>query len=188
MKDGHVLKPEVYTSLSAQTIPIAIMPITRIPLKSEIEEKKKKNIKSNSNYFSQGFTKNIAIKILLDSYKGKYSLWHCSDVVLTKANAVELAIEMLKNNPKLGAVYFNTEKKEIDLARIKMIHCDLSSVVCRNEIFNKIQFRTQRIEYCLCGMFKKDLSDNGWEYRYVSSDVAGYKIKFKDAGDLNGEV
>lgn len=174
MKDGHVLKPEVYKSLAMQTVPVTIMPVTRPPLQEELLEKEEKNINTSSNFLTQASTRNVARNLLL-SYKGKYVLWHCSDVVLYMYNAVELAIELMDIEDKTGAVYFNVDTKPLPIV-YGDTHFDFASALVKTEALRDIVFRSPDISTCNCTGFKEDMIKNGWAIKYLSTDVVGNKI------------
>ena len=179
MKDGHLLLPEVNKSLIMQSIPLAIMPITREPIKEEAN-----NDSKSSNYLSQAFNRNIAKDLVLKKYKGKYSLWHCCDVALLRFDCVALAKEVLDKDDKIGAVYFNTTLTTLSVFTKDDDHLDFSSVLVRNSALKDIVFRSDKIDICNCFAFRQDLLLHGWRTQYLSNENMGQKVFNYDIGDL----
>lgn len=183
MKDGHLLRPEVYKSIAMQSVPIAIMPITRPPLQEELEEQERVGWPVGSNnYQTQSYTRNIGIDLILQLYKEDILMYHCTDVVLWKHDAVALALDVFKDSG-VGAVYFNVDIKPLP-TYYQDDHFDFASVLIRKEVFTKgIRFRTPDVRFCSCTSFKEDMLNAGWRVQYLTTDITGSKTSWYNLGD-----
>lgn len=174
MGDGQAIHPEVMRSISNQTVPVHLMPLSR-PVEhfdyNGMDPVFLKKIRTNRKSIS--ISRNT-VKTLAVEKSQKYVLHLDSDVVFTSNHDVEDMVKFLDENPRVAVVGLNT--KNMNIGNPHSHHVSMACLLFRKEILQTYSFHNGKYDRdCNCQMLTNDIrkiphpDGQFWEIRYLDN-------------------
>ena len=164
LMDGHTLHRDVLYGLSRQSVPLAVMPVSRPG--------------GEHNREAEAETRNIARALALAT-DGPHFLTMDSDVVLRDTAVVEQMVLALAGDEGLGAVAACCLLA--GPSSVAVTHVDLACMLIRRKLLESVTFRVGDNGGCMCHAFRRDAIEHGWRIQYLSVQPSGYRIDRKAA-------